>query len=208
MEKKLIISFEEYLDTVEKLSIEINKKYEPTVLVGIMRGAAPIIDILSRIFKLPTAYVVIQSYSGTGVENHQGELIFSRDISSIANEKEYSYTQIISAFKYFFKALILVLLFTISFTIGFLLLFVPGIIVALMFSQIFYIIADDPETGVIEAFKKSASLMKNNKLQLFGLGMRYFGLFILGVFTLGIWWLWLIPQAYVSFAIFYKELQS
>ena len=46
MEKKLIISFDEYLDTVEKLSIEINKKYEPTVLVGIMRGAAPIIDIL------------------------------------------------------------------------------------------------------------------------------------------------------------------
>ena len=89
MEKKLIISFEEYLDTVEKLSIEINKKYEPTVLVGIMRGAAPIIDILSRIFKLPTAYVVIQSYSGAGVENHQGELIFSRDISSIANEKDF-----------------------------------------------------------------------------------------------------------------------
>jgi uncharacterized membrane protein len=77
-----------------------------------------------------------------------------------------------------------------------------------MFSQIFYIIADDPETGVIEAFKKSASLMKNKKLQLFGLGMRYVGLFILGVFTLGIWWLWLIPQAYVSFAIFYKELHS
>ena len=89
MEKKLIISFDEYLDTVEKLSIEINKKYEPTVLVGIMRGAAPIIDILSRIFKLPTAYIVIQSYSGAGVENQQGELIFSRDISSIANEKDF-----------------------------------------------------------------------------------------------------------------------
>ena len=89
MEKKLIISFDEYLDTVEKLSIEINKKYEPTVLVGIMRGAAPIIDILSRIFKLPTAYVVIQSYSGARVENQQGELIFSRDISSIANEKDF-----------------------------------------------------------------------------------------------------------------------
>ena len=127
---------------------------------------------------------------------------------SIANEKEYSYTQIISAFKYFFKALILVLLFAISFTIGFLLFFFPCIIVALMFSQIFYIIAEDPQTGVIDVFKKSASLMKNKKLQLFGLGMRYVGLFILGVFTLGIWWLWLIPQAYVSFAIFYKELQS
>tara|TARA_B100000941_G_scaffold31790_1_gene18958 strand:+ start:19 stop:630 length:612 start_codon:yes stop_codon:yes gene_type:complete len=127
---------------------------------------------------------------------------------AIANQKDYSYNQIFTGFKYFFKALILVLLFTISFTIGFLLLFVPGIVVALMFSQIFYIMADDPETGVIDVFKKSAILMKNKKLQLFGLVMRYFGLFILGVFTLGIWWLWLIPQAYVSFAIFYKELHS
>ena len=127
---------------------------------------------------------------------------------SIVNEKEYSYTQIISAFKYFFKALFLFLLFNISFLIGVIFLIIPGIIIALMFFQIFYIMADDPETGVIDAFKKSASLMKNKKLQLFGLGMRYFGLFILGVFTLGIWWLWLIPQAYVSFAIFYKELHS
>jgi len=90
MEKKLIISFEEYLDAVEKLSIEINKHFKPTVLVGIMRGAAPIIDILSRIFKLPTAYIVIQSYSGKGIESHQSELVFSRDISSIANKNDFS----------------------------------------------------------------------------------------------------------------------
>ena len=64
MEKKLIIKFEDYLDTVEKLALEISINYNPTVLVGIMRGAAPVIDILSRIFKLPTAYIVIQSYSG------------------------------------------------------------------------------------------------------------------------------------------------
>ena len=84
MDKKLIITFEEYLTTVEKLALEIDKNYKPTVLVGIMRGAAPIIDILSRIFKLPTAYIVIQSYSGKGIEDKQGELIFSREISSIA----------------------------------------------------------------------------------------------------------------------------
>ena len=47
MPEKLIISFEEYLDTVEKLSVEITNNFKPTVLVGIMRGAAPIIDILS-----------------------------------------------------------------------------------------------------------------------------------------------------------------
>ena len=76
-------------ETVEKLSVEINKTYNPTVLVRIMRGAAPIIDILSRIFKLPTAYIVIQSYSGKGLEDKQGDLIFARDISSIAQQKDF-----------------------------------------------------------------------------------------------------------------------
>ena len=89
MEKKLIIKFEEYLDIVEKLAIEVNKEFKPTVLVGIMRGAAPIIDILSRIFKLPTAYIVIQSYSGKGLEDKQGDLVFARDISSIAEQKDF-----------------------------------------------------------------------------------------------------------------------
>ena len=63
MADKLIISFDEYTKTVEKLAIQIHKDYKPTVLVGIMRGAAPIIDILSRILKLPIAYIVIQIYS-------------------------------------------------------------------------------------------------------------------------------------------------
>mgnify|MGYP003313356633 FL=1 len=89
MSEKLIISFEEYLNIVEKLALEINNNFKPTVLVGIMRGAAPIIDILSRILKLPTAYIVIQSYSGEGMEDKQGELVFARDISSIAKEEDF-----------------------------------------------------------------------------------------------------------------------
>ncbi len=89
MADKLIITYEEYKKVVEKLALEIEKKYQPTVLVGIMRGAAPIIDILSRIFKLPTAYVVIQSYSGDTVQDKQGELVFARDISAIATNEDF-----------------------------------------------------------------------------------------------------------------------
>ena len=89
MADKLIITYEEYKKVVEKLALEIEKNYKPTVLVGIMRGAAPIIDILSRIFNLPIAYVVIQSYSGDTVQNKQGELIFARDISAIATNEDF-----------------------------------------------------------------------------------------------------------------------
>ena len=89
MAEKLIISFEDYNKIVEKLAIEIHEKFKPTVLVGIMRGAAPILDILSRILKLPIAYIVIQSYSGDGMEDKQGELMFAREISSLAKEDDF-----------------------------------------------------------------------------------------------------------------------
>jgi|TARA_B110000971_G_scaffold30033_1_gene27081 hypoxanthine phosphoribosyltransferase len=90
MSKKMIVEWDEYKNIVEKLAIEIHKNYKPTVLVGIMRGAAPIIDILSRILKLPIAYIVIQSYSGKGMEDKQGQLMFAREISSLANDKDFS----------------------------------------------------------------------------------------------------------------------
>ena len=90
MADKLIINFSEYTKIVEKLAIEIHQKYKPTVLVGIMRGAAPIIDILSRILKLPIAYIVIESYSGKGMEDKQGQLMFAREISSLANNKDFN----------------------------------------------------------------------------------------------------------------------
>ena len=90
MAEKLIINFDEYTKIVEKLAIQIHQNYKPTVLVGIMRGAAPILDILSRILKLPIAYIVIQSYSGEGTEDKQGQLMFAREISSLAESKDYN----------------------------------------------------------------------------------------------------------------------
>ena len=85
MSEKLIVSWEQYNQTVEKLAIQIDSSnYKPTILVGIMRGAAPMIDVLSRIFKLKCAYLAVESYSGKGVEDEQGNIVFSREMSSIA----------------------------------------------------------------------------------------------------------------------------
>ena len=89
MSDKMIVGWDEYKSIVEKLAIQIHNEYNPTVLIGIMRGAAPIIDILSRILKLPIAYIVIQSYSGKGLEDQQGQLMFAREISSLANDRDF-----------------------------------------------------------------------------------------------------------------------
>ena len=85
MSEKLIVSWEEYNQTVEKLAIQIDESgYKPTILIGIMRGAAPMIDVLSRVFKLKCAYLAVESYSGKGIEDEQGDIVFSREMSSIA----------------------------------------------------------------------------------------------------------------------------
>ena len=85
MSEKLIVSWEQYNQTVEKLAIQIEEsKYRPDILVGIMRGADPMIDVLSRIFKLKCAYLAVESYSGKGIEDEQGDIVFSREMSSIA----------------------------------------------------------------------------------------------------------------------------
>ena len=85
MSDKLIVNWEQYHQTVEKLAIQIEESsYKPSILIGIMRGAAPMIDVLSRIFKLKCAYLAVESYSGEGIEDEQGNIVFSREMSSIA----------------------------------------------------------------------------------------------------------------------------
>ena len=87
MADKLIIDWKEYNLIVEKLAIQIHQSgYKPDMLIGIMRGGAPIIDVLSRVFKLKCAYLAVESYSGGGVEDQQGELVFSREMSSTVQE--------------------------------------------------------------------------------------------------------------------------
>ena len=120
---------------------------------------------------------------------------------------EVSYTTIFSRFDGFKPILIMLLLVTALF-LGFILFIIPGIILALMYSQVFFILADDPDVGVIEAFNKSNKMMKNKKGQLFMLNLEAFFYFILGVFTLFIWWVLLIPRYSIAYAGFYEELKK
>ena len=86
MDNKLIVNWDEYNKTVEKLAIQVHDSgFKVDLLIGIMRGGAPIIDVLSRIFKIKCAYMAVESYSGDEIENQQGQIIFSRELSSTAH---------------------------------------------------------------------------------------------------------------------------
>ncbi len=126
---------------------------------------------------------------------------------SITNDL-FDSNKLFDGFKIFVKSAVAGLIYYLVIILGFVLLIVPGIYAALTFSQVFYIISQNNDIGIKEAFKQSSTLMKGNKWQLFKLIIRYVFYLILSVFTLFIWALWLIPQMNVSFAIFFRELNK
>jgi uncharacterized membrane protein len=127
-------------------------------------------------------------------------------LNFIKNEEEIR--DILWGFKKFGKAFVAYLLMVIAIMIGFILLIVPGIIVSLMLSQIYYILAENEDISAIEAIKESARIMKGNKFRLFKLGLSFIGWFILGMITLGIGFLWIMPYYTITLTNFYKEITA
>ena len=120
---------------------------------------------------------------------------------------EVNYATIFSRFKGL-KPIIFILILSVVVMLGFILLIIPGIILSLMYSQVFYILADDPDIGAIEAFNKSEKMMRGHKWQLFMLNLEAALYILAGIFTLFIWWAWLIPRYSVAMAGFYEELKK
>ena len=92
--------------------------------------------------------------------------------------------------------------------VGFFLFIIPGVIASLMFSQVFFIMAEDDEIGAYDALVKSYNMMKGYKWKFFKINLRIMALAILCIFTLFIGFIWLSPYQYVVFATFYDDIKD
>src|SRR5450631_201886 len=86
------------------------------------------------------------------------------------------------------------ILVTLGVLIGLILLIVPGIILLIMWHFFGYVIVQNPETGALDAMRRSAEITRGHRWPLFGLGLLLFGINIIGlvaccigvIFTAGI----------------------
>ena len=106
------------------------------------------------------------------------------------------------------KAILAYFMMGVLVAVGFILLIIPGIIAALMFSQVFFIMGEDKEIGAYDALVKSMNMMKGYKWKFFRIGLRLFGLAILCIVTLGIGFIWLLPYQNVVYAKFYDDIKN
>lgn len=115
---------------------------------------------------------------------------------------------IFSGFPVILKAIGLSILVGIIVIVGMVLLIVPGIIFSFMFSQCYYILADDNSKSIIQCLKESAAMMKGYKFKYFVLGLSFLGWIILGMIPFGIGLLWVMPYMNVTVASFYLKVKN
>ncbi len=115
---------------------------------------------------------------------------------------------IFSGFNNFVPALATYLLMVLYIFLWFLLFVIPGIIAAFSYSQVFYILSEEPNISAGDALRKSKKMMDGHKFRLFVLGLTFLGWFLLSILTLGIGFLWSIPYYSLTRTKFYEELRG
>ena len=89
-----------------------------------------------------------------------------------------------------------------------LLFIIPGIIKAIAYSQMFYIVAEYKEVSITRALRISIEITKGHKWDLFVMYLSFLGWAILSVFTLGILNLWLTPYMNMTYVNAYHALMK
>lgn len=84
---------------------------------------------------------------------------------------------------------------------------VPGIIMALAYAFVTFIVIDTDTAGS-DSLKASREMMKGYKWNYFVFGLSFIGWFLLVPFTLGILLIWLYPYVTVAYVIYYDKLKE
>jgi uncharacterized membrane protein len=117
-----------------------------------------------------------------------------------------SFGLLFEGFSNFLTALGAYLLMVLFVILWMLLLIVPGIVAAMSYSLTWFIIADNPDIGPLQAIRKSKAMMQGHKWKLFYLSCRFWAWILLGIVTAGIAFLWIVPYMVASFSHFYQDL--
>lgn len=83
---------------------------------------------------------------------------------------------------------------------------IPGIVAGYRYAMAPYLMAENPDMGIMEAIDASKEIMDGHKGELFWLELTFIGWTFLAAFTLGIGLLWLNPYMNMAEAEFYLDL--
>ena len=127
---------------------------------------------------------------------------------NLANRSNPKFSDLWYGFNNILKAIGVTLLVGVIVFIGTILLIIPGIILSFMYSQVYYIMTENPEMSIIDCLKESSRIMKGHKMDLFVLELSFLGWIILTGITFGIAGLYVLPYYSATLTNFYLEIKD
>lgn len=124
-----------------------------------------------------------------------------------ARGESYEINDIFRYKKAWIPTFLLTFLISLFTTLWTLLLIIPGIVAALSYSMAQFIYCDK-ELEPMECIKSSKEMMNGYKWDYFVFGLSFMGWILLGIFTLGLLYIWLIPYMMSAEVIYYDELKK
>lgn len=109
---------------------------------------------------------------------------------------------------HFKRSLLAYLRFSLFTFLWSLLLIIPGIIKALSYSQMFFILAEYPDLTAAEAQQKSINMMHGHKFELFLLGLSFIGWGLLVLISFGFAGIYYLPYYNTTMALYYQKLKQ
>ncbi len=88
------------------------------------------------------------------------------------------------------------------------LVIVPGIILALNWSQYPFILKENPQMDGWDALKRSRDMMQGHRWEFFVLGLSFFGWGLLVLITFGLAALYVSPYMQATYAAYYSRLKE
>jgi len=123
----------------------------------------------------------------------------------IARGQAADYSDLFSGGPHFLRIVLASLLFVVIFYAGLLLCIVPGVILALMFSQFYYLVLDR-QMPILEAFSMSKNLTDGNKLTLFLIWLALVGIAIVAAIPCGLGLIAALPFFCLIFPMIYLTI--
>ena len=172
-------------------------------------------DTLNALFASPTFYAILTVamtvftilsvlYLLIGGAVELGLNRYSLDLVTRRNPP--AFRTLFSRFSYWGKAFGLRFMTSLFILLWSLLFVIPGIVAAYRYALASYLMAENPDIGVMEAISRSKELMRGNKGRLFCLQFSFIGWSLLCTLTLGIGTLWLAPYRKTAETAFYLDV--
>ncbi|MDO4743103.1 MAG: DUF975 family protein [bacterium] len=193
---------------MDRVGLKANAKQQIKGKIGILFLISLIIAVISGIASFILGLIpVVGSVASTVIVTPAFALSLTRVYLMVIRGEKPEAKDSFCGFDDFWSA------FKVTFLIGWftflwsMLFVIPGIIKSYSYSMSMYVLAENKGKPALECIEESKTMTNGHKGELFVLDLSFIGWILLGIITIGIAYIWVVPYMEATYANAYQSLK-